>query len=314
MARFVRVASISFSGVRQSTPSETVRRNLDEIKKLIKEAALDEPDIVCLPECSPMLGLSLQEMVRIAEKVPGPIFREVSLMAEEYGMYIILPMFEEKGGKIYNSAILIDRGGNYVGSYHKIYPTISEMEAGITPGVDPLTFKADFGILGFAICFDINFSDVIECSVKRGAELIFFPSMFPGGFLLRMRAIQYGVHIVSARAGEGSMIIDPLGRVLTISSDYSKVICRTINLDCKVLHLDYNYNKFKEIKRKYGSGVELDVIRPEAFFLLVSKLDGVTANDIIDEFKLETREEYYRRSKAIRKKHLENCSSTSRYT
>lgn len=304
MARYVRVASVSFRGTRLSTPKETVDRNREEIVRLLKRAALEEPDVVCLPECSPMHGLSGAEIVEAAEEVPGPTFEIVSSIAEEHNMYVVLPLIERKNGRVYNSAVFIDRSGGYVGSYHKMYPTISEMEAGITPGTDPVTFKTDFGTVGFAICFDLNFRDVIEGLVGRGAELLFFPSMYPGGLMVRVWSLLYGVYLVSARAGEGSMIVDPLGRVLTVSSEYSWIICKTLNLDYVVAHLDYNHKKFEEIKRKYGSKVEIDITRPEAFFMLTSDTEGITAEDIVREFNLETRDEYYKRSSKLREKHL----------
>ncbi|MFQ6095138.1 MAG: carbon-nitrogen hydrolase family protein [Candidatus Bathyarchaeia archaeon] len=121
MARYVRVASISFGGTgRADTPEETVRNNLERMTKLLKKAAMDKPDIVCFPECSPTLGLIGEEHVKAAEEIPGEIFQTISNLARRYRMYIVCPMMEKKNGKAYNSAVLIDRKGEYLGSYHKM--------------------------------------------------------------------------------------------------------------------------------------------------------------------------------------------------
>lgn len=305
MARYARVASLTFGGVSGvDGPYETIRRNLEEIVKLLEKAALDEPDIVCLPECAPMLGLHDEALAKAAEEIPGPIFKKVSLVAREHGMYIVCPMMERRNRRIYNSAVLIDRDGEYVGSYHKIHPTIGEIESGVTPGTEPKTFKVDFGVLGFAICFDLNFEDVIKGLAKNEVDLIFFPSMYPGGLQLRIWAFNYGVFMVSAYTGEGSMIVDPLGRVLATSSSYSPILCETLNLDCEVFHIDYNNAKWDSIKEKYGAEVKLDVSRPEAVFLLTSNIQDVTVEDVAKEFQLETREEYFERATKIRNEAL----------
>ena len=152
------------------------------------------------------------------------------------------------------------------------------------------------------ICFDLNFEDVIYGLMGNGAELVLFPSMYPGGLQLRIWAFNHAVHIVSSYTGEGSMIVDPLGRALATSSSFSPVICKAINLDYEILHIDYNQEKWDSIKKKYGSKVELDVLRPEAVFMMASNLKDVTVKDIIHEFNLETRVEYFKRASKIREK------------
>jgi len=299
--RKVRVASVSFSGAgRASTVQETIERNLKAMMKLLERAYADEPDIVCFPECSPMLGLSLEEMVKVAGEFSKKIIEAVSLRAKDYGIYIVCPIIEKEGGLIYNSAILIGRDGAVIGRYYKIYPTIGEMEAGITPGIEPKTFKIDLGTIGILICFDLNFENVIKRLAENNAELIFFPSMYPGGLQLKMWAFKYGLYFVSALTGEGSMIVDPLGRILAVSSVYSPVICKTINLDYKIIHIDYNYEKMDAIKKKYGSKVDIEVSRSEGIFMLTSNLEDLSVNEVMRDFQLETREEYFHRSESIR--------------
>ena len=306
MTKNVRVASISFPGTgRASGARETVRRNLEAMSGLLEKAYYDEADIACFPETSPTIGLSIEESVALAEPVPGSIFNFFSSRASEYNMNIILPMLELTEGHVYNSAILIGRDGGYLGSYHKVHPTIGEIEAGITPGFEANVLKSEFGPLGFAICFDLNFRDAAETLAEADVKLVFFPSAYPGGLQLSIWAFDYGVYMVSSIRGEGSVIVDPLGRVLAKSSLYNPVICKTLNLDYEVLHLDYNYEKLVEVKRKYGSKVEVDVSRPEAVFIFASNMEGKPVGEIIAEFNLETRSQYFNRSKRVRADALE---------
>jgi predicted amidohydrolase len=41
-----------------------------------------------------------------------------------------------------------------------------------------MVFLTDFGRVGCAICFDLNFRDVIQGLGANGAEIVFFPSMY----------------------------------------------------------------------------------------------------------------------------------------
>jgi len=304
LVKNVRVASLSFPGTgRASGAKDTVKRNLEAMAKLLEKAYYDESDIACFPETSPTIGLSTDEAIALAEPVHGPIFNFFSSKASEYGLNIVLPMLELKDGCVYNSAILIGRDGEYLGSYHKVHPTIGEIEAGITPGLEAKVLKSEFGPLGFAICFDLNFRDVVEAISADDVKLVFFPSAYPGGLQLSIWAFDYGVYMVSSLRGEGSVIVDPLGRVLAKSSSYNPVICKTLNLDYEVLHLDYNYEKLVEVKRRYGSKVEIDVSRPEAVFIFASNIEK-PIREIIAEFDLETRSQYFDRSNRIRDKAL----------
>lgn len=305
MVNYVRVVSITFGGAgRKRTVHETIESNMEMIMYLLRKAALEKPDIICLPECSPFLNLSMKEMVDSAEEVPGPLFNEVAHFARENKTYVIFPMMRKEEGKIFNSAVLIGRSGEYIGSYNKVHPTIWELEAKVTPGVEAETFDLDFGKVGFAICFDLNFEDVMKKLAEDEAKLIFFPSMYLGGLQLKIWAFNCGAYLVSSTTTEGSMIVSPLGRILAVSSKYQQVVYEDLNLDYEILHLDYNNEKLESIKEKYGPKVNFKVAQPEAVFLMSSEAKDVTIKDIVEEFGLETRRGYFRRASKIREKSL----------
>ena len=106
--------------------------------------------------------------------------------------------------------------------------------------------------------------------------------------------------MVSSIRGEGSVIVDPLGRVLAKSSSYNPAIFKTLNLDYEGLHLDYNHEKLVEVKCKYGSKVEVEVSRPEAVFIFASNVEGKSVGKITAEFNIETRSRYFNRSNRVR--------------
>ncbi|MGQ9523467.1 MAG: carbon-nitrogen hydrolase family protein [Armatimonadota bacterium] len=296
MARAVRIATIAFRGD-GSTPDEKRANAL----RMVEDAAALFPDIVCLPEVFTALGYPCERWLEVAEPVPGPTTDAVSALARKHQMWVICPIVERDNGRLHNTAVVIDRTGAVAGRYRKIHPTIDEIENGMVPGQTPEVFRTDFGTIGCAICFDLNFRDVIEGLSSRGAEVVFFPSMYCGGLQMRIWAHDFGVFMASAHSGGRSAIVDPLGRILRQSSEYEPVIYSDINLDGVVLHIDYNHQHWPAIRKKYGAGVEIDVSCDEAKFRLVSHLEAVTARQVIQEFGLETLPDYFARAEAERR-------------
>ncbi len=291
--RRVKVCSVSFPGVEEESSL------FKKLETYLETAFLSSPpDIVCLPEIFPYpLFQDFKKCVREAKEIPNFITDYLSEKAKENHCYIISPLLEKtKEGKIYNSAVLLDRKGEIAGVYRKNYPTIEELEAGISPGKKPVIIETDFGKVGVIICFDLNFRGIFEEIKKEGAKLVFFPTRFPGGKIARFRCLEFSIFMVSAFSGEGSMIIDPLGDVLEVSTLHEPVIEKEINLDFEVFHLDYNKEKIPTIKEKYGDKVQIKIASSEGIFLLSSWLKKISVSDLIKEFGLRRLEVYFAQS------------------
>lgn len=302
MARYARVSTVSCGGAgKRAAPEETIAANREAQLRLVEQALYDQPDVVCLTEVITWYGLDKSALALAAEPLDGPTVGSFADVARKHGTYIVLPLYTKEDGEIFNSAILLDRRGEVAAVYHKIHPTIGEIEMGVTPGTETVVAETDFGRVGFAICYDLNFRDVGEGNRDGGAELVFFPSMYRGGLQLSIWAHDLSFFVAAATPGDGSRIIDPLGRVLIESEvGYQRIVSRRLNLDFRVLHLDYNGQQLAELKRRYGSGVEIDVARPEAVFCLYSHLEGKTCDDLMAEMGWETRADYFRRANRVR--------------
>jgi hypothetical protein len=141
---------------------------------------------------------------------------------------------------------------------------------------------------------------------------MFWPSMFWGGALLQHWALRYGVTIVVAFSRE-SAIIDMSGRYLVkqgVETHQVKLkrlppwAVAEVNLDREIYHLDYNEEKFPVLREKYGPDIEIEVHQPEGFFLLTSKKNGLSVEQLAREFKLETLRDYLARGSKEREEHL----------
>ena len=305
MARLARVCSISYGGVPAGANHN--QRAIDTVCGLIDDAARDKPDIVVLPEVFNYLG-SGAKYTEKAERASGPCVTALGKKAKEHHTYVVCPIFERRGSHTYNSAILLDRKGQLVGRYHKMFPTIGEIEQGITPGKRSPVFDTDFGKVGFAICFDLNFRPVGDDLGRQDADLILFCSMYRGGPQCGIWAHDYSCYFVSATPGELSVFVDPLGREFARSWNYCRTVTRTLNLDYAVCHIDHNHLLIPKVRAKYGDAFAFEFESPQADFLILGNHPRKTVADIIREFKLEPRKAYLARATRVRDRTLAKAS------
>jgi beta-ureidopropionase len=273
--RNVRVMSISRSGL--ESEKDIVERMIDRIKIM----SLYKPDIICLPEV--FNGVPAKD----GEQVPGPVTMRMASVAREYGSYIICPIHTRKNGRAYNSAILIDRKGNVTGQYDKIHPVSVECVNGVTPGSSPPpVFKTDFGIIGMQICFDCNWTEEWKSLKEQGAEIVFWPSAFPGGRMLPSLAWMFKYYVVGCSRRDPSTIYDITGDLISSSGQYEHWAFADLNLEKVFLEtVDYS-RKLTEIKKKYGSRLLIRYFHDEDWITIESRHPDLRIKSILDEYKL----------------------------
>ena len=303
MAQWVRLASLS---IRYPASGEDyVARALASACAAIDLASKDKPDLILLPELYTTAGWSGKPWGAQAETVPGRITDFFAKKAKRYGTYIFCPLLQKEGPRFYNSLVLLDRKGEIAGVYHKMHPVICEIRQGIVPGTRPGVFDTDFGRIGCAICYDLNFPDVAEGLARSKVRLVSFSSMYRGGLQLQIWAFTYGFYILSSVPSEKGVLVDPLGRVHARYMDnQNSILSMKVNLDSLLLHLDYNEFKLARLKEKYKDLVEIDASEPERRFLLISHHPTKSAWDFKREFHLETQHDFFRRAERFRKRGL----------
>lgn len=311
MAKWIRVSTVAYPPVEAG--DRFMERQRDRIVELADAAAqtIPKPDLVVFPEFCTVLGMpgGIEAQVEAAEPIPGPTTERLSEVAAKHKMYIVIPMPEQAGNRLHNSAAFIGRDGEIVGVYRKYQPTIYEMEAGIVPGEDVPAFELDFGKAGAAICFDMKFVEVGQRMARNGARLCVFCSMFVAGARLWHWARDFGMYVVSSCTqrsyivdmGGGRYLADTGSQIAEVASGVVPPIASAvINMDRCQFHLDYNGPRLKDVFAKYGGAVEVQIWRPEAHFTLASLMDDVTVDDIIAEFELEPWVHYLDRARKVR--------------
>lgn len=224
--RIVRLGSVALRPRDTGSKEESVNafcRALDRV-------ALDNPDIVCLGEGITKVGNG-ETYVTLAEPIPGPTTERLGQKARQHKMYIVAGIFEREGNAAYNTAVLIDRQGKVAGKYRKVYLPREEIEAGLTPGVAYPVFETDFGKIGMMICWDVEYVDPARALAAQGAEIILMPIWGGNYTLMKARAIENHVFLVSAGYDVETAIINPNGEALhaTKASGVTKTIPVNLN-------------------------------------------------------------------------------------
>lgn len=144
----------------------TLHENLQSMAEVLDRAGHEKPDVVLLTEIFPECGVK-GTVYDLSEPIPGPATEVATREGREYHTYIIIGMLERAGGKVYDTAVLVDRQGRIAGKYRKVHLPLAEVEGGETPGSEYPVFDTDFGRVGILICWDMFFPKPSASCVSR---------------------------------------------------------------------------------------------------------------------------------------------------
>lgn len=184
-----------------------------EMERLADEAGGRNCDLLLFPEfsyCAYMLPCSAY-----AVHVPdSDVCRLLARKAKQYGMYICAGLAEEEDGLLYNTTVVFDRQGNFIGKYRKVHLYWPEcIHYGETPGDQLPVFDLDFGRVGIMTCYDSWYAETARLLSLKGAEMILFPNAGYEELIMPARAIDNGVYLVISALGGTGAVYNTLGRI-----------------------------------------------------------------------------------------------------
>jgi predicted amidohydrolase len=267
-----------------------------EAEEKMRLGSLDKPDLFLLPEVFLLNDVpgAFADPANIEEE-GNAAYRRLGAAARQYSAYVAAPLLTRKDGVVHNSTVIFDRGGEPAFTYHKTFPTPGEIEEGIAPGTrTPPCFEADFGRIGVAICYDLNFQPLFRHYHDQGIELLLFSSYFPGGLLLQSWAYLYTFHAVTSHAqGHESVFVNSLGHVVARANMFTQALVHEFELDCVVVPYWGNHHAVGAAKEKYGLDLEVAIYRAEGDAILRYRGTRTTAEQILREHGIRTRAEVY---------------------
>lgn len=287
IGRPVRVASIGF----KPGPS------LEHIAGLVEQEAARGTDLITLPET--FRGQNDKSL----ESLDGPTVSTLAPLAEKHRTYIVAPIDRKDGDRRLNSAVILDRRGRIAGVYDKMYPFwVEEFPRHVQPGQNVTVIQTDFGRLGVAICFDVNWAGLWQRLSDFGAELVIWPSAYSAGRTLQARAIDYSYYIMSATYTPDCLVFDLDGEQLVHDKanqgDFN-ITRHVFDLDRCIFHQDLNRpGKIGRLLKEHGDDVAEEKWLPmEGCFVLRAKRPGVSARALAKEYGMQERRPYLNRSR-----------------
>jgi predicted amidohydrolase len=223
--RRVSIAALNLRPRDTASAADSVRAWLS----LAKAAVPAGTDVILLSEGIPMVGTG-RSYVDVAEPEPGPTTAALGELARARHAWVVAGLYERSGAAVYNTAVLIDRGGTLAGTYRKVYLPREEVEGGLTAGSSYPVFATDFGTVGLMICWDTQFADPARALALAGAELLLVPIAGGNETLVRARAIENRVFLASSGYDYPTAVIDPDGKVLASAVTDGSAALATIDL------------------------------------------------------------------------------------
>lgn len=161
-----------------------VKANEEKHIEKIREAAANGAKIIGLQELFNAQYFPQYVDVKsykYAEKIPSELTQTMSALAAELAVVLIIPIYEEAmPGVYFNTALVFDADGSYLGKYRKNHipdgPQYHE-KFYFTPGdMGYPVFDTLYGRIAIGICWDEWFPEVARLFALQGASIIFYPS------------------------------------------------------------------------------------------------------------------------------------------
>jgi dihydropyrimidinase len=176
--------------------SEPILKQVEEIRnriaKIIEAAYHSGVNVICLQECwtAPFFYCTREKYpwVECAEDAEyGPTTEFLKELARQYKMVIISPILErdEKRNMLWNTAVVIDHNGYYMGKAHKNHiPRVGDFNEStyyFEGETGNPVFDTIYGKLGINICYGRHHPLHWMALGLNGAEIVFNPSATVSG-------------------------------------------------------------------------------------------------------------------------------------
>jgi agmatine deiminase len=250
----------------QSKVSEDVRSNVARTVERIGETAGKGAEIIALQELFQTPYFPQWEKKKkddYAESAAGYTVSEIRKAAGRHGVTLVVPFYEKRAGKYFNTAVVIGKDGKLQGRYNKLHipqdPGFYEKEYFEEGRAGYKVFESDGVKFAVLICYDQWFPEAARMARLKGAEIIFYPTAIGNitGYdaegdwhdawetVQRGHAISNSVYVAAVnRVGrEGRMafwgqsfVCDPFGKVLKRASATKE--------ETVIVNLDLERNEF----------------------------------------------------------------------
>ncbi|MFJ7769639.1 carbon-nitrogen hydrolase family protein [Streptomyces sp. NPDC097107] len=192
--------------------------NLRRAERLVRQAAAEGSDLVCLPEAFLTSG-NILEVADVAVAIPGDATDQLCALAAELGVHLVAGLLERgtlDGATAYfSTSVLVDRTGELRGTYRRVHR--HELESRYLAGGSAYpVFDLDIGRIALMQGYDVNFPEVSHEYLRRGVDLVVCSALVPDMFTyvvdmrLPVRAVD-GEFVLAFASGIGNNLYAGFG-------------------------------------------------------------------------------------------------------
>jgi predicted amidohydrolase len=238
---------MKIASIQMSVGDESKAERLDRAENLLQQAK--GADLVIFPEIWNVGYFCFDRYESESEPIDGLTFQRLSSAARQHGFYLHMGSFvESRGGKFYNTSLLINRHGKPIATYRKIhlFGYGSKESQILSRGSEVVVVDTELGKMGMSTCYDLRFPELFRKMTDRGTELFLIASGWPYPRLEhwlmfnRIRAIENTAFLASsncvgvnrgARFCGHSMIVDPWGVIVSSGGDEECIVRAEIDMN-----------------------------------------------------------------------------------
>lgn len=224
--------NIKIAGAQINPIILNVNNNLQKCLDFTNKAAIQGAKLVIFPEAA-LTGYcysSLDEVIPVAETIPGQSTEEIMSLCKERNIFVIIGLIEKEGEKYFNAAAFLGPEG-LIGKYRKLHLPYLGIDRFLNHGnIPPKIYDTEIGRIGLSICFDAMFPELSRVLALSGADIVVNITNVPGhkfdpkmSHCIYARAIENLIyHIAINRVGKerdwnfpgGSMAVNPEGKLI----------------------------------------------------------------------------------------------------
>lgn len=196
--------------------------NWRTFEQTVAEHASEGVDLIITPECY-LDGYAVdakdwnpQRFATVAQDIKtSPYIERLRALAAKYKVSILFGFTESCDGKIYDSAIMVDRTGATVGIYHKTM--LQKQDLRFSPGQELPVFETEWGKMGILICADRRWPESARVERLKGARITLIPSDGMWGldneWWMRTRSYENG-NFLAFTHPHTALVADPRGELI----------------------------------------------------------------------------------------------------
>lgn len=173
------------------------KKNIENVLAWLEKAALDESDVIVLPEMW-NTGYALEQMAELSDKDGQQTKNLLGKFAKENQVNLVAgSVATVKKNQFFNTTYVFNRAGQVIADYDKVHLFgLMGEDRFLQAGHRESTFELDGVKVASIICYDMRFPEWVRTLMATGARVLFVVAEWPKKrvpqweILLRARAVE----------------------------------------------------------------------------------------------------------------------------